>query len=72
MFKRAVLDLSHWWQRPGIQNTPKKVNFGVIMGKKIENKGAEVGMKLESTEFESKGAEGGLKVYWTSHGSDEP
>ena len=72
VFKRAVLYLSHWWQRPGIRNTPKKLNFGMIMGKKAENKGAEVGLKPESTEFESIGAEGGLKVDWTSHGSDEP
>ena len=55
----------------GIRNTPKKLNFGVIIGKKKENKGAEVGVKPESTEVESKGAEGGLKVKSTSHGSDE-
>ena len=72
MFKNAVLDLSHWWQRPGIQNTPNKLNFGVIMGKKKETKGAEVGVKPESIEFESKGAEGGLKIESASHGSNEP
>ena len=36
-----------------------EANFIVIMGKRKENKGAEVGVKLESTEFESKGAEDG-------------
>ena len=63
MCKRAVLDLS---------NHAKEAKFWVIMGKKKENKGAEVGVKPESTEVESKGAEGGLKVKSTSHGSDQP